>query len=119
MTAVLPEREAPTLVDGFADMVKDLASTLSANPYGASLCLMVRPPATPQDTVYVQRQRPDGVIELHPRRLSELQPADLIHDTQVVFDPADPAFARYATEPIQAGACGMIEDEIGRKHVYA
>ncbi|MDO0927292.1 hypothetical protein QQY24_18420 [Streptomyces sp. TG1A-8] len=89
---------SPTLVEQQADLLSDLNEVLQRHAVGGAFRLMYAPQELDLalDQVLVQKVDSDrGVVELHPRKLHEIGPSDLLHETQVI-DPADVTFGAHA-----------------------
>ncbi|MFE2938482.1 hypothetical protein ACFXKG_05310 [Streptomyces sp. NPDC059255] len=118
MTAVLQA----TLAEQQATMLREISKILATNPAGASLRLMVAPPEMqirPDDVLVQEVNEASGIIELRPRSIADLHPADVIHDTQII-NPADQDFIDYTP---MASDCKYIphppsEAHAGKGHVY-
>lgn len=100
----MPDTVDMSLVESQNDLVRQLADLLATHPAGQHFRLMFAPAdlALEADEVLVQTVDPAGrVIELAPRRISDLTLDSLIHDTQVI-DPADENINEYAANPVAA-----------------
>ncbi|MEE4543498.1 hypothetical protein V2S66_16145 [Streptomyces sp. V4-01] len=90
-----------TLVAQEADLLGRLKAILDGHPAGAAFRLLLAPADLPvaDDEVLVQEIDTDrGVVELHPRKLSDVNLDDVLHAAQVI-DPADQALALHAGSP--------------------
>lgn len=112
--------ETPTLVSQEADLFRRLQQVLSGHPAGDAFRLMLAPAAlaVADDEALVQTvNTTTGTIELHPRKLAELSPSDVLHATQVI-DPADEDFGRYAASPMALSCYGATAPGGKRTHGY-
>ncbi|MFE7122209.1 hypothetical protein ACFU99_42955 [Streptomyces sp. NPDC057654] len=110
----------PLLAEQEADLVHQLIQVQEQHPLGASFRLVIGAPApqTVADEVLVQTVNAEGVIELRPRKITDLAPDDLLHTTQVL-DPADTDFTDYGLAP-RADWCRGIQRPDGTTgHLYA
>lgn len=93
-----------SLVVSQSDLLEQVAALLEKHPSGRFFRLMFAPATVPvgTDEVLVQVENSErGVIELQPRKLSELDSSAVVHDSQTL-DPADEEFKRYGSSPIAA-----------------
>ncbi|WP_371790409.1 hypothetical protein OG285_06010 [Streptomyces sp. NBC_01471] len=104
-----------TLVAQEADLLGRLKAMLDGHPAGAAFQLLLAPSGVPvaDDEVLVQEvDTARGVVELRPRKLSDVSLDDVLHTTQVT-DPTDEAYGRYAAMPV-ASDCVRVRTS----HVY-
>jgi hypothetical protein len=117
MTTLGPE----TLVSQEADLFRRLQQVLSGHPAGGPFRLMLVAPtglAIADDEALVQTvNTATGAIELHPRKLADVDLADVLHATQVI-DPADEDFGRYAASPVALSCYGATAPGGKRIHGY-
>ncbi|MEU0722809.1 hypothetical protein [Streptomyces sp. NPDC006140] len=88
-----------TLVEQQAELMRQLNDVLKQHEIGRDFRIMFAPPQldVAEDEVLVQVVNPEKrMVEIHPRRLTELHLGDTIHATQVI-DPSDEAFGNYST----------------------
>jgi len=76
------QNATPTLIEQHARLITELRQVMDRHPYAVPFRLLVAPDdldlAT--DEVLVQTVDPDrGVLELQPRKISDLTPADTLH----------------------------------------
>lgn len=109
-----------TLADSQVAMLKELSEVLSKHPAGATVRLMVTPEAivdTPE-TVYVQcRPDAEGIIRLYPRPITDLQPGEVMHSTQII-NPTDSEFNEYTAARRYACATNCGTDSLTGTHQY-
>ncbi|MGC0334908.1 hypothetical protein RKD23_007985 [Streptomyces sp. SAI-170] len=107
-----------TLVQQQAELMEELHAVLQRHPVGGAFRLLYAPQEldVPAGTVLVQKLNPEtGVVELHPRGLSELSNADVMHE---VLDPSDQALRYYANQA-QASYCAASTRPDGSTgHLY-
>lgn len=119
MTTLVPS--APqTLVSQEADLLRQLQNVLGGHPAGGAFRLMLAPTAVAvaDDEVLVQVvSTTTGTIELRPRKLADVDLADVLHATQVI-DPADEEFRRYAASPMAQSCHGATAPGGKRMHGY-
>ncbi|MFE7122210.1 hypothetical protein ACFU99_42960, partial [Streptomyces sp. NPDC057654] len=118
VTAVLSPLPPEALAGQQIDLLRRLADVLSGHPLGASFRLLAAP-TTPVavDEVLVQTVTAEGVIELRPRKITDLAPDDVLHTTQVL-DPADTDFTDYSHHP-RADICMTTQRPDGSTgHLY-
>jgi hypothetical protein len=90
-----------TLVGQEADLLGRLKAMLNDHPAGSAFQLLLAPVGmtVADDEILVQEIDTDrGVVELHPRRLSDVALGDVLYATQVI-SPTDEDFTRYAETP--------------------
>jgi hypothetical protein len=90
-----------TLVGQEADLLGRLKAMLNAHPAGCAFQLLLAPAGVTvaDDEILVQEIDTDrGVVELRPRRISDVALGDVLHATQLI-SPTDEDFTRYAGEP--------------------
>jgi hypothetical protein len=108
-----------TLVAQEADLLGRLKAMLDDHPAGAAFRLLLAPADVPvaDDEVLVQEIDTDrGVVQLRPRKVSDVHLGDVLHDTQIVN--LDEDFARYAAMPV-AAYCWKKDRRDGRvAHFY-
>jgi hypothetical protein len=110
----------PTLIEQQADMLCELNQVLNRHAVGGAFRLMY----SPQDLdltegeVLVQVVNAERrVLELHPRRLSELGDGEVLHETQTV-DPSDGFLTNYPAQA-RASDCYATTHPNGTKgHLY-
>jgi hypothetical protein len=103
-----------------ADLLRQLQTVLGGHPAGRAFRLMLAPTAlaVADDEVLVQVvSATTGTIELHPRKLADVNLTDVLHPTQVI-DPADEEFSRYAASPTAVSCHGMTAPGGHRSHGY-
>ncbi|WP_405749504.1 hypothetical protein OG232_04815 [Streptomyces sp. NBC_01411] len=104
-----------TLVAQEADLLGRLKELLEGHPAGGAFQLLLAPTGVPvaADEVLVQEiDTARGVVELRPRKLTDVSFHDVLHPTQVT-NLADEAYRRYATMPV-ASDCVRVRTS----HVY-
>ncbi|WP_327233891.1 hypothetical protein OG349_07735 [Streptomyces sp. NBC_01317] len=113
MTATVTEEKLGQ-TGGLIDLINEVGHLLSQHEAGSSFRLLFAPVelAIGHDEIFVQSVSPAGIVELRPRKIAELGPGDVIHDTQAV-DPADASFRKYAAER-RKEYCEIID----RRHYY-
>ncbi|MFG3287235.1 hypothetical protein ACGF3G_00225 [Streptomyces sp. NPDC048179] len=90
----------PTLVDQQTDLVRQINQVLSQHPLRDAFRLVYAPQGLDMaaDEVLVQDVDTERrILELRPKRLSELDGGDVVHESQVV-DPGDTALQTHALE---------------------
>jgi hypothetical protein len=109
-----------TLASSQADLIRRIAEVLADHPAGGSFRLLFAPHdlSVAEDEVLIQVTNEDrGVIELHPRKVDDLDLNDVVHATQVL-DPSDAEFNKYAESP-KAASCLIRYDLMGKPvHIY-
>ncbi|MFE4055009.1 hypothetical protein ACFXP3_01660 [Streptomyces sp. NPDC059096] len=121
MTAVLPEK---TLMEQQTDMLRQIDAILSSSPAGASLRLLITPSEMKigADEVLVQGfNKERGVIEIRPHSITDLDPADIIHETQMI-DPRDQDSIGYGSNPMASDCKYLPHRPVGaltaKGHIY-
>jgi hypothetical protein len=97
MTTTAPE----SLVAQEADLLARVRDLLATHPAGTGFRLLVVDDEVPvrEDEVIVQEFNPvRGVVELRPRKLTEVNPGDTLHAARVI-NPNDHKFVSYAQSP--------------------
>lgn len=109
----------PTLVGQQIDLLGKLNEVLRQHSAAASFRLVFAPTemALAEDEVLVQVANADrGVVELHPRKVADLTPDDIIHTTQAI-DIADDTIALVGSRG--GGDCWPIKNPNGQTgHLY-
>jgi hypothetical protein len=85
-----------------ADLLHQLLAVLAQHPAGPGFYLLIASQTVPVEAGEVLVQEVDrdlGVIELRPRKATDIQLGDVLHDAQRI-SIADPAFADNAQTPI-------------------
>ncbi|WP_406349347.1 hypothetical protein OHA44_37450 [Streptomyces sp. NBC_00144] len=104
-----------TLLGQDPELLGRLKQLLEGHPAGAAFQLLLAPNGVTlaADEVLVQElDTARGVVELHPRKLSEVSLDDVLHTTQVT-NLADEAYRHYAAMPV-ASECIRVRTS----HVY-
>ncbi|MFJ3713446.1 hypothetical protein [Streptomyces sp. NPDC090053] len=110
-----------TLVGQEADLLGRLKELLDTHPAGGAFRLLLAPTgvAVADDEVLVQQiDTARGVVELHPRKLSDVSVDDVLHAAQVT-DPADEAYGRYAAMPVANNCFTSRRPDGSTGHLYS
>jgi transcriptional regulator with XRE-family HTH domain len=112
-------RVPETLIEQEADLLSRLKAILDGHPAGGAVRILLAPTGMPvaEDEVLVQEMDTDrGVVQLRPRKLSDVNLDEVLHDTQILN--LDEDFARYAAMPV-ASYCWKKDRRDGRiAHFY-
>lgn len=100
-------------------LLTQLREVMSQNPRAVPFRLLFVPDGmslAPDEVLVQVVNSRRGVLELHPRRMDDLEPGDLIHASQLL-DPASTALDIY-TQRGARGGCLAVPDNGRTKHWY-
>ncbi|WP_371790410.1 hypothetical protein OG285_06015 [Streptomyces sp. NBC_01471] len=109
-----------TLVAQDADLLGRLKELLAGHPAGGAFQLLLAPNgvSVADDEVLVQEiDTARRVVELRPRKLSDVSLDDVLHTTQVT-DPTDEAYGRYVAMPMASDCRTHYRPDGSAGHLY-
>ncbi|MFD9869096.1 hypothetical protein ACFXI8_26610 [Streptomyces niveus] len=112
--------EDNTHVGRQADLLDRLTQLLNSHPAGGAFKLLLAPATLEiaDDEVLVQQIDTDRrVVELRPRKLSDVTLTDVLHATQLT-DPADEAYRGYTATPRSSNCVKSTRPDGSTGHLY-